>query len=102
MNTVDAVKKHLEETKTFLIELRDSESEYQDNTDEIKKIKTLIKDAKEFLGTVRDNACESESAAQEVCDSINNINYSCEDVEYSLDAVLKKLEGKDENDKKEQ
>ena len=36
----------------------------------------------------------------DISDDINNVSYSCDDVEYSLDAILKKLEGENENNKK--
>tara|TARA_R100000234_G_scaffold12807_1_gene7115 strand:+ start:1468 stop:1818 length:351 start_codon:yes stop_codon:yes gene_type:complete len=93
LGTLDAVKKHLEETKLFLSELYLDEDDKVAGKIDVKEIKESLEDAYEFLESIKSSADEVSYSIDNSRDEVDGVRYSCDDMSVALDRIKDKIEG---------
>ena len=97
LSTLDAVRKHLEEAKTFLQEIYLTEDDKVAEKIDVKEIKEALEDAYEFLESIKNSADEVSYSIDSSRDEVDGVRFSCDDMSVALDNIKNKIEGISDN-----
>ena len=93
LSTLDAVRKHLEETKLFLSELYLDEDNKVAEKIDVNELKEALEGAYEFLESIKSSADEVSYSIDSSRDEVDGVRFSCDDMSVALDNIKNKIEG---------